>query len=304
MTLPSALPHNKRRACSVALALSWLAFALSSGCGRELEVGFDAVAGAAGTVGGANPGATGGAGAAGAPSEAPCVPTACRGKLYQCGNCHDDDGDGVADGLDADCLGPCDDDESDLGAGLTTPGAAPCRQDCYFDGDSGAGNDRCEWSHACDPLSVAPGYPPSGDARCAYEAQAKPMGVDCAALEQQQEPTCLDACLALVPNGCDCFGCCELPGRSGNFYFVGGAEGGGCQLDALDDAARCPPCTPVDSCRNECEECETCVGVSPDASCASPSACPSDSRACDATTPCDFGDYCVTGCCVRAPEPA
>ena len=283
--------------CAAALPTSLV---LTGGCGRNVELGYDdepasgggPVAGSGGLSGGG--GAQSGASTGG---EAPCVPAKCRGKDYLCGNCIDDDSDGLVDSLDPDCLGPCDNKEDSLGTGLTSSAAA-CRQDCYFDGNNGAGNDKCEWSHACDPLSVAPDYPPSGEERCAYDPNS--MGFDCAARADEQPAGCVDSCQALVPNGCDCFGCCELPGRSGNFYFVGG---GSCELDALDDPSRCPPCTQVSSCRNTCEACEACVGTAPDASCGTDERCPSDSRACDADVPCDFGDYCVTGCCVRAPEP-
>jgi hypothetical protein len=224
------------------------------------------------------------------------VPTECRGKLYECGDCIDNDADGGIDALDTACLGPCDNDEDGLSTGLSGTSAA-CRQDCYFDGDAGPGNDQCEWSHQCDVLSVAPDYPPSGEARCAYDPA--PMGLDCAARSQAQPTACLSNCLPLVPNGCDCFGCCELPGGSGNFRFLGTLRGAGaCQLD---DPAACPPCTPVKSCFNDCAKCEVCVGKRPDPSCRPVDSCADGQRACGPDAPCVLGDYCVTGCCVRAP---
>src|SRR5690606_33601147 len=107
-----------------------------------------ATAGSGGTLqlAGAPPGTDGGAlsGQAGAP---PCVEIACRGKPWQCGNCLDDDGDGLIDSLDPDCLGPCDDDELGLSSGMIMTQNATCRLDCYFDADSGSGNDQCDWSH-------------------------------------------------------------------------------------------------------------------------------------------------------------
>jgi len=288
-------------------------------CGQTVEVGVDdALVGAGKSTSGAS-GASGTSGAGGTlqiggnlamstagesaaeAGAAACVPTLCRGKVYQCGNCVDDDQDGQLDGLDADCLGPCDDDEHALSTGLKVSGGPACKQDCYFDGDSGSGNDKCEWSHACDPLSLAPDYPPSADPRCAYTGKSV-MGVDCSALAVAQDSKCLEACLPLVPNGCDCFGCCELPGGSGDFRFVGGA----CDLDSLDDRSLCPVCTPVkDACFNACDKCEVCIGHAPDPSCQADAGdgCKDGQRACDAKSPCDFGDYCVTGCCVRAPEP-
>ncbi|HYP88298.1 MAG TPA: hypothetical protein VEQ59_09090 [Polyangiaceae bacterium] len=301
-----------------ALGGVWLSWGLFGGCGQTIIAGFDDPV--AGEVGGAGSGATedGGAGssgsggsetgvsgagaepgAAGSGAEA-CVRTACRGNFYECGDCIDNDGDGRSDALDPECLGPCDNDEAGFSTGLKTTGSAPCRQDCYFDGDSGNGDDKCEWSQQCDPLSVAPDYPPSGDARCAFGQPMVGKAIDCAA---PQPDSCLAECLPLVPNGCDCFGCCELPSLSGEYHFIGRGRGAlGCELAALDDPAACPPCTPVDTCFNACERCEVCVGGGRDASCDAAAACQSG-QACDAENPCGFGDYCVTGCCARAPAP-
>jgi hypothetical protein len=296
-----------------------LVFSLLGGCGQTVMVGLDdaLVAGAA-TGGGGGDGVSGGGGLTLAGSSpvsqagdgatdggaSGCVQTLCRGKPYQCGDCMDNEGDGLIDAADPECLGPCDDDEAGFSTGLSMSGGAPCRQDCYFDGDSGSGNDMCEWNQQCDPLSVAPDYPPSGEARCAFGTQDSGKEVDCAALTTSQPRGCLDECLPLVPNGCDCFGCCELPSRSGEFHFIGRGRGSaGCILSALDDAAACPPCTPVQSCFNECADCETCVGqAEPDPSCERPAAC-QDREACSADAPCDIGDYCVTGCCVPPPPP-
>lgn len=280
-----------------------------------MEVGLDDALGTAGTAGtaagtgaGGSASAGGSTGAAGAPDAQagtpPCEQTECRGELYDCGNCVDDDQDGLPDARDPDCLGPCDDDESALSTGLVTSQSAACRQDCYFDGNNGPGNDKCLWSFACDAKSLAPDYPPSGDSRCAHDPDGQIMGVSCADLSGVQPQACLDNCLPLVPNGCDCFGCCELPGGSGDFRFIGVGSGpDACSFDTLEDAQACPPCTPVGSCLNECEPCETCVGRAPMAGCEPSSGCPAGQAACQTDAPCDFGEYCVTGCCVRAPEP-
>ncbi|HYQ14705.1 MAG TPA: hypothetical protein VEQ58_03075 [Polyangiaceae bacterium] len=295
---------QRARAISRAIALGGvgLSIGLFGGCGQTIIAGVDDVAAEVGGAGGAGvvsgvAGDSDVAGPGGAPS---CVPTLCRGKLYECGNCDDNDGDGRVDALDSECLGPCDDDETGFSTGLKPSGGAPCRQDCYFDGDSGSGNDQCEWSQQCDPLSVAPDYPPSGDARCAFDQPMTGKSLDCSAA---QAPTCVDECLPLVPNGCDCFGCCELPARSAEYHFIGRGRGSlGCDLASLDDPTSCPPCTPVTTCFNACERCEVCVGGEADDSCAAPAACESG-QACDVENPCDSGDYCVTGCCVPAPEP-
>lgn len=301
----------------LASAAACLAFAAVSGCGQPVIVGVDDALGGGALGGGATAGTEiGGGGAlnfagmgngseAGEAGSLACVRTACRGKFYECGDCLDNDGDGAFDGADPACLGPCDDDELGLSTGLKVSGGAPCRQDCYFDGDAGVGNDMCSWSHSCDPLSVAPDYPPSGEMRCAYGSAGSSGSagdLDCQALSSSQPQACLDGCLPLVPNGCDCFGCCELPGRSGEYHFIGLGRGSlGCRLESLDDAASCPICTRVDSCFNPCDRCEVCVGSQPDPSCNVPSVC-ERGAACSPTAPCPSGEYCVTGCCARVPR--
>ena len=281
---------------------------LLGGCGQTVEVGIDdalSTAAASGSGGALSVAGSGTSDAGDATSQAgapACVKIECRGKFYECGDCIDNDQDGAADALDPECLGPCDNDESGLSTGMTASTTAACRQDCYFDGDSGPGNDQCTWSHFCDPLSVAPDYPPSGEVRCEHDPGGQVMGVACDTLQVEQEPSCLDSCLPLVPNGCDCFGCCKLP--DGFYHFVGRGRGeAGCQLDALDDVDACPLCTPVEGCLNPCEDCEACVGRPPPAGCNPEDACPPGQAACTTDAPCDFAEYCVTGCCVRPPEP-
>lgn len=278
---------------------------LLAGCGQIVEVGVDDA-----LISGASSGAGGTLQVGGSPSDGgvpasqggapPCLETECRDQVLQCGNCIDDDSDGVIDAFDPDCLGPCDDDENGLSSGMVAMQTATCKQDCYFDGDSGVGNDQCEWSHKCDKESVAPAYPPSGEARCEYDP-TQGAGLDCDALNSEQDPICLETCLPLVPNGCDCFGCCEL--SDGKTHFIGKGRGAlGCQREALDDEVACPPCTQVESCLNPCDNCEVCVGRELGAECAG-NICPPGQAACTTDAPCDFQEYCVTGCCVRAPEP-
>lgn len=306
MSLRLALRSPARVFTGTALALLLAGYTLG-GCGQTVELGVDdplttgggAVGGAVQLAGSANlAGEVTGQG-----GSVSCVATKCRDQEYECGNCTDDDQDGLIDARDPDCLGPCDDDESGLSTGMEGNNGAACRQDCYFDGDAGPGNDHCQWSHVCDPRSVAPDYPPSGEMRCEYDAAAQIGASDCTTLLSAQPASCLDNCLPLVPNGCDCFGCCEL--ADGKYHFVGKGRGElGCQRDALDDAEACPLCTQVDSCLNPCDECETCVGKLPDPGCSEGSGCPAGQAACDGSSePCDFAEYCVTGCCVRAPEP-
>src|ERR1041385_4943073 len=111
---------------------------------------------------------------------------------------------------DPDCLGPCQNSESMFFGGIPGQNNAGCVQDCYFDQDSGSGNDDCLWSHKCDPRSVAPDFPPEG-AAWAYDPNTvvprQGRAGDCASL-QVQTATCNAVCGPLTPNGCDCFGCC------------------------------------------------------------------------------------------------
>ena len=198
-----------------------------------------------------------------------------------CSDGQDNDDDGLIDGFDPECAGPADNDEASFATGMPGDNRDPKWQDCFFDGNSGAGDDRCRYATGC-----LTGELPQTDKDCALSE------------------ACIAACAKFVPNGCDCFGCCELPGGSGEFHVIGAGAGAvGCQRNALDDALACPPCTPGKSCLNDCGTCETCVDKLPDPSCNPGSACPDGAGECGPEKPCEFGDYCVTGCCRRAPEP-
>ncbi|HYP74726.1 MAG TPA: hypothetical protein VER12_02150 [Polyangiaceae bacterium] len=234
----------------------------------------------------------------------------CQGKRYRCGDCIDNDGDQLADADDPECTGPCDDTEDSYYGGIPGGNNAPCRQDCYFDPDTGSGNDDCYWSHECDPLSLAPDYPPSGDARCAYQANATIPGSNstCSGLIATQSSVCHDTCLPITPNGCDCFGCCELPAASNHFVWIGSAAQnvGTCDTAHVNDPTACRPCTQVPSCLNPCDACEVCVGrTAPSADCGStdPGRCPPFVDACGqpGEPGCGPGFYCITGCCAASP---
>jgi hypothetical protein len=262
-------------------------------CSRDIPLGSDQAAVGAGTAGStAGRGGQAGVGGEAGAGNPTCVPASCRGKTYACGNCKDDDGDGLIDALDPECTGPCDNLENSLDVGLPGSGSGSCDKDCFFDRGNGAGNDGCRFSSRCDPLSVAPDYPPSGDAACSYDEATKVPGGSgtCADLRATQAPACADVCGPLTPNGCDCFGCCELP------------AGGGAYLSLATGLA----CTPVDACLNRCDPCESCVGrPEPLPSCAgSGPACTTDYQPCDAAgvSLCRGTDYCITGCCIPQPR--
>ena len=285
-----------------------------------MEIGRDLPLANAGAAGVSAPGASGGfvtGGASGSGNVGgslamhACQKTSCQGKTYTCGDCIDNDGDGLTDSDDPECTGPCDNTEDSYFGGIPGGNNAPCREDCYFDQDTGSGNDQCYWSQDCDLLSVAPAYPPSGDARCSYKPDTvvPGSGATCAELTAAQSPKCASYCGPITPNGCDSFGCCELPADSGKFVWIGSSAQnvGTCDAAHLTDPSACHPCTPVTATLNKCDPCEVCVGrTAPLASCETPSTnrCPGTQAACGQPNEpaCDVDNYCITGCCAPAPR--
>jgi hypothetical protein len=276
----------------------------------------------AGGTGAPGPGAPG-PGAGGAPAAGGGKGVSCTIGSTQCTDGKDNDGDGLIDAMDPECSGPCDDDEGSFATGI--PGdnrddERSCHQDCFFDGNSGQGDDGCDWDIRCDPLNKTQG-------KCAYKANGP--AATCAAAQPQR---CIDFCRSRAPNGCDCFGCCALPGQP-----YGVKLSATCNSASLADPDKCPRCTPNPTCMNTCEKCEVCMGKpSPDPSCpsipggqppvttptadagAGPDApgavTPPPAPSCDAgkvscgpggqvaAGACPNGDYCVTGCCIRIVE--
>lgn len=172
---------------------------------------------------------------------------------------------------------------------------ATCKVDCYFDDDTESDDDDCHWSHHCDPLE------PNG---CEYAPNHDIVGttMSCYGAYTGQSATCRDVCGSLVPNGCDCFGCCEIQLAGGDSVTVSLAtEVDGqstCSLEVADDPALCNPCTQTESCLNPCEGCELCFGSG-----ALPAGC--IEQTCDGSQPCGLpgqdpcsaGQFCLTGCC-------
>jgi hypothetical protein len=292
-----------RSARHIALAALAAATIFPVSCSRDVLVG-ENLAGLGGT-----PGASGNSADSGS-----CREAACQNHFYECGDCRDNDSDGLVDMEDPDCVGPCDDSEAKLSTNLPDRTGA-CTLDCYFDQDNGLGNDDCAWSHACDPLAIAPDFGPEGP-DCGYDAStlvARRSGppVGCISMLESQSVLCAEVCGPLTPNGCDCFGCCEIPGAPTPVWLgsVDSAGAPSCDFDHVGDPTRCRPCTQVAACLNPCDSCELCIGkrsLPPGCErggCTTP-VCPAGFPPCG--TPClpacRTGETCITGCCVQDPR--
>src|SRR5262245_35450420 len=98
--------------------------------------------------GGGGSGSGGGGGDGGGTVDGPPFSGMCNPNGPQCSNCKDDDGDKLIDGFDPECTGPLDNDEMTFATGIPGDNKDPVEQDCFFDGNSGAGNDGCN-VHVC-----------------------------------------------------------------------------------------------------------------------------------------------------------
>jgi hypothetical protein len=216
-------------------------------------------------------------------------PVLCNNKPCACDNNDDDDGDGLSDGLDPECTGPYDDDESSFATGNPGDNRESC-QDCFFDGNSGHGDDGCQVNLEClfgrVPESLA--------------------GAGCPGCEVSAE--CVDNCLPRTPNGCDCFGCCEMFRPDGSRLYV--LLDPDCSLDRIDDPVACPRCVPSAECANPCGNCELCPGKVlddlPETCAPAPQepgpgyTCDNGERVCGDGLPCPEAFYCHMGCCLQA----
>lgn len=214
---------------------------------------------------------------------------ACGGKIYRCADGMDNDGDGKTDLDDPECTGPCDDDEGSFQTGI--PGDnVDCKQDCFFDGNSGQ-SEGCLWDLKCDPAN------PGAGIGCEYTG-----GNQCDGMMGQSEE-CKANCEQFVPNGCDCFGCCTISTPNGdvNVFLNSGPD---CSLINLDACVQCTP--QIDDCGNDCnpDDCELCFGETelPEG-CDVPGGCQEWEPPCpNGQADCPEGLFCVTGCCIAPPQ--
>jgi hypothetical protein len=295
--------------CSNRVAAAAVALLLAAACARRpLEerapTGVGSLAGASGP--GSTAGASGTAGAGGASNGLAGDDGTCPGGPWgpggrggalatQCTDGIDNDGDGRIDYDDPECLGGYDNDESSFAYGIPGDNIDACKTDCFWDGNSGAGDDNCSWQFRCDPLNTM--------SSCPHDAAYAASHPEVCSLSSSQTQTCVDRCSKLVPNGCDCFGCCAIPGLPQTVRLTYA-----CTAADFGDPTKCPPCTLVTQCLNPCEPCEICIGR-PDVpdSCApvdgcAPYHCPAGTIACGtygiAPWRCPAGTSCVTGCCL------
>ena len=193
--------------------------------------------------------------------------------------------------------------ESSYATGIPGDNVDACKQDCFFDGNSGMGDDGCDWQLKCDPRTT--------NAACPYDQAYASQHTDECSFSASQSQTCIDKCQKLVPNGCDCFGCCVVPGAPAPILLAAT-----CTAANFNDPTKCPRCTQVTQCSNPCEHCEICIGkptlpadcttTTPDAGTDGPPPpppqCGTDYQPCGPGTPtpadsCPQGLGCITGCC-------
>jgi hypothetical protein len=213
--------------------------------------------------------------------------------MTECSDGIDNDGDMKIDYADPECVGGLDNKESTFATGIPGDNIDECKQDCFFDGNSGMGDDGCEWQLKCDPVT--------NNADCPYDADYAQSHMNECSLSMSQSGKCIDSCRKLVPNGCDCFGCCTVPGASTPIRLANT-----CTAADFNDPTKCPPCTQVTQCMVPCGRCEICIGkptipadCMPDGG--TPYTCPTGYMACGTygidPTQCPEGTTCVTGCC-------
>ncbi len=155
----------------------------------------------------------------------------------QCADGIDNNNNGRVDMADPYCRSPADNDESSFASGL--PGDdinSASSLDCWFDGNSGSGDDGCS-VHACCLI----------DGPC--PANLSPQTYDPENCTVSQ--ACIDACVPITKQDCDCFGCCNIcpPGQSCTRVQVHPVISPTCTIDSLGDSSACQPCSGDPVCR-------------------------------------------------------
>jgi hypothetical protein len=277
--------------------LTCFTIAMLVACGNK-NGGSSGGADGGGTGTGGDGGSTGGDGGGTGTIDAP---PSCTSAGTQCSNCIDDDGDGKIDGFDPECTGLLDNDEATFGTAIPGDNIDPIQQDCFFDGNSGGGDDGCN-VHVCCLLGA------KTQADCPADLQPNkynpadcPPPIGTKPLSQM----CIDVCGKLTPPGCDCFGCCTICNSTGCYDIdINPAVSPNCTTDTLADPTICKQCIQVTTCGNTtCGDtsCILCPGQDPStlpASCGGMTTCPTGTTACSSDGTCGEGLYCSNGCCI------
>lgn len=228
----------------------------------------------------------------------------CSPGSAQCSNCIDDDNDGLIDGFDPECSGPLDNDESSFATGIPGDNIDKTDQDCFFDGNSGQGNDGCNQHTCCllgapDKATCAQLAPLANANKYDIAQCYPPVGM------AEIPPKCTMVCGGITPPGCDCFGCCTLCDGANCFDIaINPVISPGCDPTNISDPNICKRCTKTENCgSSECggDTCVLCPGQDPStlpSSCGGMNECPMGYEACGADNSCPVGTYCSAGCCI------
>jgi hypothetical protein len=247
---------------------------VSAGANSGGDTGSDAGADSGGNAG-ASVGGTGGSSLGGSSLGGSGGVSGTSTGITACANGLDDDADGLTDGFDPECTGAADNDEGSFATGIPGDNRDNTWQDCFFDGNSGAGDDDCRYHIEC--LTK----PTTTTQSCTLTT------------------ACLDFCAPLTPNGCDCFGCCSVQLNDGTTVNV--LTDATCSLDNISS---CRTCSPSTACGNTCGTCELCAGKTVEdlpTSCGTYS-CEGGAQVCgsEGMATCPGGFYCMMGCCTLA----
>jgi hypothetical protein len=275
------------------LFLSCVAIAMIAACGGSNGGG----GGDGGTTGG-DGGTTGGDG--GTTGGDGGGSSGCTAGLTQCSNCIDDDGDGEIDGLDIECTGAGDNLEDSFETGIPGDNKDRINQDCFFDGDSGAGNDGCNIHVCCLMGATTKAECPIGTSQFDPNACPPPIGTG------TLDPMCTTTCKTVTPPGCDCFGCCTLCDPATNQCVdvnLNQVISPNCTEETLFDPTLCTVCTKNTLCDGgTCGGCTLCPGQDPSdlpAECGGMNECPNSGQACMTDGDCPTtAPFCATGCCI------
>ncbi len=216
------------------------------------------------------------------------IPTDCVPGTTECSDCEDNDGDGVADGYDPECTSAADNDEGSFATAIPGDNIDLCLQDCFFDGNSGAGDDGCEM-HTCCII---------GEAACPAMCLPTYNPAMCT-----PSPECIATCLPATTAGCDCFGCCTICDSTGCYtVMTNPAVAPDCTYETISDPLLCPVCTQVIDCADPCdpEMCMLCPGQTPED--LPPECTGTDcgtATPCTSSADCAADQWCSAGCCIE-----